>query len=312
MINRVTHQTVQRSTLANLQLNLSKMADLQSRMSGGKIITKPSDDPAGTAQAMALRTEKRAAEQFTRNADNGATWLNTIDTALSSSTALLLKARNLTVQGANSGAMGPAAREAIAKELDGLRDALLDQANTDLLGRSVFAGTSNAGVAYTVTPAVPEQPGPPVVPAVPAQYTWTGSANGSVERRLAQDTTVRVDADGKAAFGDGATSVFALIDTIAADLRAGTDVSVHLDTIDARRDAMLGEAASVGTRYNQIATAKSNLSSDVLALKTQLSAVEDIDLAAIIVEIQAQEVAYKGALGATARVLQPTLMDFLR
>ena len=41
MISRVTHQTVQRSTLANLQVNLSRIADLQGRLSGGKVITKP-------------------------------------------------------------------------------------------------------------------------------------------------------------------------------------------------------------------------------------------------------------------------------
>ncbi len=47
-------------------------------------------------------------------------------------------------------------------------------------------------------------------------------------------------------------------------------------------------------------------------LAAQRSGIEDIDLAAIIIEIQQQEVAYQGALGAAAKVLQPSLMDFLR
>ena len=60
MIGRVTQQTMQQSSLANLQLNLSKMADLQGRMSGGKVITKPSDDPGGhRARAPAARREAR-------------------------------------------------------------------------------------------------------------------------------------------------------------------------------------------------------------------------------------------------------------
>ena len=118
MITRVTHQTVQQSTLANLQVNLSKMADLQGRLSGGKNITKPSDDPAGTALTLQLRAEHRAATQAARNADDANSWLTVIDSALQTSVSTLRKARDLTVQGANTGAMGQTSRDAIAVEID--------------------------------------------------------------------------------------------------------------------------------------------------------------------------------------------------
>lgn len=298
MISRVTQQTLQRSTLANLQVNLSKMATLQSQMSGGKVITKPSDDPAGTAQAMVLRQASRAHQQYQRNAQDGVGWATTVDTAMQSAITQVRRARDLTVQG-GSGANGATAREALATELEGVRDALLGQANASYLGRPVFAGTSDAGVAYADAAAVPP-------------YTWSGTAGAAVNRRVGADTTVRVDADGTAIFGAGATSVFALIDDIAADLRAGVDVSPRLGQLDARMDAMLGELAAVGTRYNQLTIAQATNETQLLDLTTRLSGIEDIDLAETIVELQMQEVAYQGALGATARVLQPTLLDFLR
>jgi flagellar hook-associated protein 3 FlgL len=299
MINRVTHQTVQRSTLANLQLNLSAMSQLQAKMSGGKVITKPSDDPAGTAQTLQLRAEKRAAEQAARNVDDGAAWLTTADSALTTSLATLRRARDLTVQGANSAVMNATAREAIAQELEGLRDALRSQADTTYLGRSVFAGTSDAGAAFT---------GPDGTPP----YSWLGTDGASVQRRVDQATTVRVDVDGRAAFGEGATSVFAVLDRVAADLRAGGEVSPHLNAIDERMTAMLGQLAGVGTRHNQVLTAQTTIQKNLQDLAGSISAVEDIDLAAVIVELQSREVGYQAALGATARVLQPSLMDFLR
>lgn len=295
MINRVTHQTVQASTLANLQLNLGKMSDLQAKLSGGKNITRPSDDPGGTASTLQLRASQRAAEQYARNTDDAVAWLSTVDSSLQASVAALRQARDLTVRGASDGSLGPASREAIALELEGIRDALLDQSNTTYLGRSVYAGTSNAGVAYDS-----------------ATYTWQGTPGATVERRVASDTTLRADGNGPAAFGEGATSVFALIDGIAADLRAGTNVSPHLAGIDDRIEAMLGELASVGTRYAQAQSAQSASVKTLMDLKGQISAIEDIDLAATLVDIQSQEVAYQAALGATARVLQPSLMDFLR
>lgn len=294
MINRVTHQTVQASTLANLQLNLGKMSDLQGKLSGGKNITRPSDDPGGTASTLQLRASQRAAEQYARNTDDALGWLTTVDSALQASVTALRQARDLTVRGANEGSLGQTSRDAIAVELEGIRDAMLAQANTTYLGRSVFAGTSNEGVAFR------------------PDFTWTGQPGSSVERRLASDTTVRADANGAAVFGEGAASVFALLDTIAADLRGGTNVGPRLNEIDVHLETMLGELAAAGTRYQQVEAAQSASVKTLQDLKGQISAIEDIDLAATLVDIQSQEVAYKAALGATARVLQPSLMDFLR
>ena len=308
MIGRVTHQTVQRSSLANLQLNLNAMANLQARMSGGKVITKPSDDPGGTAKALELRADRRAAEQYARNIDNGIGWLSTVDTAIDTATTSLRRARDLTVQGANSGSLSPAAREAIAVELEGIRDALLSQANGRYLGRSVFAGTSDAATAFAGASGTPP-------------YAYNGAATGTVERRIAPDTTIRVDGDGAAVFGVGAWdaagpgtggSVFGLLDQIASELRAGVEVGARLNDIDARMESMLSQRAAVGTRYGALEAAQKANAMTVVELKGQIAAVEDIDLAEVIVELQSQEVAYQAALGATSRVLQPSLLEFLR
>ena len=294
MISRVTQQTVQRQTLANLQGNLSAMAALQAQLSSGKKIAAPSDDPAGASDMLRLRGDQRTLTQHARNAADGDSWLTTVDSALTSSLAALRRARDLTVQGGN-GALGTTSRDALAAELEGVRATLVDQANATYVGRTVFAGTSDAGQAF----------GP--------AYEFTGSTTASpVERRVGPSTTVRVDSDGAAVFGTGSDSVFALLDTVAATLRAGGDPSSHLDAIDARMDAMLTEVSSVGARHAQVFAATSALKDQELTVTSQLTGIEDIDLAEVILELQMQEVAYKGALGAAGKVLQPSLMDFLR
>ncbi len=299
MINRVTHQTIQRTALTNLQRNLTTMSDLQGKLSSGKNLQRPSDDPSAVGRAMAMRADKAAAVQARRNADDGVAWLAQIDTALQSSISVLRRARDLTVQGASTGAMGQTPRNAIATELDGIRDTLLDLANTNVNGRLVFAGTSSNAVAFEgPTSATP--------------YAWNGTADASVSRRLGPDATVRVDADGAGAFGTAAASVFQLIDDIAADLRAGNEVSNRLGEIDDRMDAMLSTLADVGIRYKQVTDAQKTLELTVQNFTSSISGIEDIDLAETVMELQMQEVAYQGALGAAARVLQPTLMDFLR
>ncbi|NMR21025.1 flagellar hook-associated protein FlgL [Cellulomonas fimi] len=306
MIGRVTQQTVQRSTLANLQTNLSAMAALQGKLSSTKNITRPSDDPAGTSSAIALRSALRANEQHARNISDGDGWLTNVDSALRGSLDALRQARDLTVQGSNQGVLNAQAREALAVEIEGLRDALLNQANTSYLGRSVFAGTSDAASAVTVDTTT-----------TPPSYTSTSVTGASVERRIDANTLVRVDVDGALAFGEddpvtGTGSVFSTLDRIAAKLRANEPVSGELTTLDEHRDAMLGQLTAVGARQSQVQTAKLRALDTKTELAGRLSTIEDVDLPGTIIELQMQEVAYKSALGAASRVLQPSLMDYLR
>ena len=295
MISRVTTQTQMRSAQTNLQANLARMAQLQEQATSLKAIDRPSDDPARAADSLMVRAEQRAATQYARNVDNGNGWLTTADTALAETTNLLNQVRDLTVQGANNGAVSPAAKEAIAARLDGLKDSLLAQANATYLGRSVFAGNSDAGVAFN------------------PDFSFTGTATASVDRRIGADTTVKVDADGAAIFGTGPDSIFTLIGTIASDLRTGaTNVGTHLTAIDLHMKTVLTAQTDVGVRQAQIQKAGEALVQHKGNLEAQRAGIEDIDLGQAILDLKLQEVSYQAALSVTARVLQPTLMDFLR
>ncbi|WP_218887011.1 flagellar hook-associated protein FlgL [Cellulomonas oligotrophica] len=296
VITRVTQATVQRSTLANLQMNLSAASKLQAQMSSGKKIQVPSDDPSGAQDMLRLRADQRQNTQLQRNTADGDAWLSTVDTALTSSLSIVRATRDLVVR-AGSGALNAESREALAAEVEALRDELLAQANTTYGGRSVFAGTSSAPQAFGAT----------------TPYAYQGVAGASVTRQVGPETTVRVDGDGQSVFGDtGTGTVFELFDTIAASMRAGTDLTAEQDALDVRMQGMLREVASVGARHNHVLNAKSTLQDGALTLTTQLGAIEDVDLAEIILQVQQQEVAYQGALAATSKVLQPTLLDFLR
>lgn len=304
-IGRVTHFTVRNSTLGNLQANLQKMSTMQAQMSAGTKITKASDDPSGTADVLRIQSEQRQLDQYGRNAADGEAWLLTVDSALTTSLASLRKVRELTIQG-GSGALGETSRVALAEQIEGLRDELLAQANTTYLGRPVFAGTT-VSPAFTDATGVDEN-------GDPAPYAFRGYDDAAVTRTVASGTTIRVDSSGSAVFGVGAGSVFAQLDAISAALRDTTvefDPTTHLDAIDDHLDAMLTEIASVGARENQVDSAQDLISQNLITAKTRLGAIQDVDLAQIILDLQSQEVAYKGALGAAAKVLQPTLLDFL-
>lgn len=293
MVERITSQMLLHSAQANLQLSMSTLDKLQSQAGNQKAISKPSDDPAGAGESMRIRSDQRALAQYATNIGDGLAWLSTADSALTRATDTMQAVRDLVVQGANSGALNAPSREAIAIQLDALTESLLATANTRYAGRSIFAGNSDAGEAFTTA------------------YAHTGVVGSVVERRISPTATMRVDVDGAAAFGTGAASVFALVGQISSDLRAGADISTHLTAVDGALSSILGEQSRVGSRYSQLETTKELTMAQSGSLESQRADVEDVDLGSIILQLKSQEVAYQTALAVTSRALQPTLMSFL-
>ncbi len=304
-MTRVTHRMMADSALHNLQANLGRVQQLNQQLTSGKSITKPSDDPAGTVSALQVRSDLRAQAQYSRNADDGRAWLTTSENALTSGLALMNRARSLTLQGLSTGSTTPESRQALAVEIRGLRQEMAGLANSTYLGRPVFGGTTAGQQAFD-----------------PVTGAYVGDA-GTVDRRLDASTTVRVDTGGIAVFGgtaaagttpaDPTTSIFAVLDRIEQHL-TGDDTQLQADLVelDVALSRMTGAVADIGSRYARTDRLQEIARDTSLSMTAQLSQIEDIDLPRTILELQTQQVAYQASLGATAKVIQPTLMDFLR
>ncbi|GAA4810331.1 flagellar hook-associated protein FlgL [Nocardioides caeni] len=294
-IGRVTQRMMTHSSLENLQRGLGNLATLQERLSTGRVINRPSDDPTGTTSAMRLRTSLADQAQYARNAMDGLGWLTQADSAMDSVTTTVKRARDLALQGANASTAGVVAREALAVEVDGLREELLAIANTTYLDSPVFGGVTGGTVAYDATGAYVGVP-------------------GDVNRRIAGDVVVKVDVNGADVFGSGPTSAFAELEALSVALRAGNQTAINaaIDTLNSRVDTVTSARTAAGTRFQRLEKAEVAAGDSSLSLENQLSTIENADLAATTVDLKMQEVAYQAALAATSRVMQPSLLDFLR
>lgn len=298
---RITQSSIASSTLANLQLSLARGAKLQEQLSSGKVISKPSDSPTGTVSALSLRSKIADQQQYSTNASDGAAWLGTVDATLQSVNNRLQRVRELTLTGSTTGAMGPTARQAIATEVTSLREDLMGLANTRYAGRPIFGGTTAGTAAFSVDTTT-----------TPSTYPYVGT-DDRITRRLDAQTTIAVDASGKQVFGEGAGSVFALLDRIADDVvNAPASLSTDLGDLDTRMTSVLGALTDVGVRASRVDAAITTADDRTLAMKSTLSGIEDIDLPKTIMDVQLQNSSYQAALSAASKVLQPSLMDFLR
>jgi flagellar hook-associated protein 3 FlgL len=298
---RITQRTVSSTMMQGLQGNLGKLQKLQEQLSSGRQVNRPSDSPVKTVEAMQFRSDIRRTEQHVRNASDGLAMLGTADAALTDSLKMTGRARELVLQGLND-ANNVEGRKALATELRSLRDGLVAVANTRYLGRPIFGGNTVAPDAFD------RQTG-----------AYQGD-QGLVERTIAPGTQVTVNVPGSVVFGaDGdPAQLFKVLDDLAHALEepdpAGRHAALNggLVNLDKAVDTIVNTLGEIGARFNRVETMRSTAEGQLIKMAASLSEVENIDLPRTIVDLQLQEVAYKAALGATARVVQPSLLDFLR
>jgi flagellar hook-associated protein 3 FlgL len=293
---RVTQRMLTDSSVVQLQSSLSRLAKVQEQLSTGRIVNRPSDSPTEAATAMRLRGAVQQQEQYARNAENGLGWMATVDTALGGMSASVRRARELGLQGASSGSTSVAARQALAAEVDQLRAGVLSQANTTYLGRPIFGGVTAGTTAFD-----------------PTTGAYVG-VPGEVTRTVAQGVTVRIDLTGTDVLGPDGASLVDDLDALSTALTAGDTAGIRtaIDSLQSRLEVLSSQRATAGAAFNRVESAAQQAKDATISLGDSLSQIENTDLPRAMVDLKLQEVAYQAALAATARVLQPSLLDFMR
>ena len=195
----------------------------------------------------------------------------------------------------------PASRAAIATQINAIRDGLISDANAERLGRPLFGGTTAGPAAYD------------------AAGTYLGD-NGAVNVPVSTNTTLQVNQTGPTVFGTfnaadpTSGDVFQLMSSLTTSVASGdlTAMSAGLAKIDAASARIATAQVTVGARVNQLDGIKAANDGAKLSLKTSISDIEDVDLADSLVALKTREAGYQAALQATSRVVQLSLMDFLK
>ncbi|MFI1991364.1 flagellin [Actinoplanes sp. NPDC020271] len=309
-------------TMASLQRNLNASQKAQDQISSGKQLTRPSDSPTGTVTALQLRGEVRANKKYSTNADDAAGRLGVVQDNLQHTQELTTVARNLLLEAASSGGGGTKeANEARAAQLEQLKANMVQFANSKYLDRPVFGGSTPDSSAYDAT----------------GQYI--GESAGETLRAIGPNAKVRVDVRGSEAYGpdylvdagggfvdatgapvDDAHKVrnpaqlFHVMDDAIAALRSGDNdaLTASMKNLDKASDLVKSTLSDVGARYNRVTQMKQSAEDRLMSVSSQLSDIEDVDLPKAIMELQLQQTSYQAALAATAKVIQPSLIDFLR
>jgi flagellar hook-associated protein 3 FlgL len=166
--------------------------------------------------------------------------------------------------------------------------------NGSATGSEVASAIASAG---TVTTAIGEE------------------ASQNVKMVVGFNMDMNVTFTGPDVVGTGDDNMFKVMDSIVSALNnnASPDtISACLTKLSNVQDRILQKQVEVGARANKIDTLDNRYSKDVINYTTIKSDAEDIDQAQTITDYKMSEAVYEQALAVGAKIITPTLMDFLK
>ncbi len=295
---RITQTMLSNNMLRNLNSSYLKMGKLQEQLSSGSKLTKPSDDPVASVKGMGYRTTLAKNEQYTRNMNEVNSWLDTTDSTLSEVNKALQRVKDLVTQAAND-TNTPEDREAMQKEVDQLRLQIRDLANTQQGDKYLFSGTSTDQPLFADSSANAGATDP--LPTL-------GGNNNSVDIEIYEGITFQINENGQELFKNIDEMMQKVQQALVTD---GADIGALITTVSSQTDKVLEMQAGVGAKQNRIDVMTDRLSSQKINITKQISNNEDVEYEDTITQLITEESIHRAALSVGAKIIQPTLVDFL-
>jgi flagellar hook-associated protein 3 FlgL len=296
---RITNNTLTGNYLRNLSRNLEKMQTYQNQLSTGKEVSKPSDNPMLVSKIMNLDTSIKDNEQYKSSIDSAMDWANTADSALGSVTDALQRIRELVVEGAN-GTLDDSDRASIAAEVKELTKQTADCLNAKIDGRYIFGGQKTTEPPFSIN--------------ADGVMVYSGDGN-NISREIAPNLGVTIPSDGSKITTAGTSDLGALLADISKALESGDTNALSgtlLSSFDKNLDNAVLFRSKMGAIYNRLEAAGQRNEAQDLGLTELLSKNSDIDIAEKMMEYSTMSAVYQASLSSGAKILQTSLLDYLR
>lgn len=319
---RVTNNMLINNMVYNLNQNLRNLEKLQYQKSTGKKFRVPSDDPIGASKSLKFNTDMSKLEQYERNAKDAMSWMTDTEAALGEIVEVLHRAKELTVDAANGTKKSPEDLQKIGEEIEQLKDHLIQIGNTAHAGRHIFSGYKtdkplfNDDGTYNIN------------------LTMNDEVNNDkkaeiFEYNVGVSEKVKVNTLGGKVFGEGdgeydkdinandKAYLIQVFDDLSEALgKNGTadpdKIQTALGNIDSSLEQVLSVRAEVGAKMNRLELTQKKLEVQKESVTELLSYNEDVDMAEIFMQISMAENVYTSSLMTGAKIIQPTLVEFLR
>ena len=330
---RITNRMMSNNYLSNMSRNLSNLNTINNQLSTGKLINRPSDNPYKTARSMQLTTAIDSNKQYKTNIQDATNWLDATDDALSSLTNVLQRVRELMVSSGNA-AYGSDEKRAIKDEMNEKVNEIAQILNTNFDGKYIFGGSKGSTKPIGTDKNIITGNNSLHLSGNNGEVLNIDNLDEDVQnqinminKKLAVEVSQGVTMD----YNVSATDILLFKDKNGVSINVmdllkditnnvvsenpldGVKItSENLKVMDETVSNLLRVRAEVGAKQNRMESAGSQNEDQNFNLTDILSQTEDIDLAQKNIEAAVAQNVYMASLQVSAKIIQPSLLDFLR
>ena len=310
-----------------------RLEGLQNQASTLKKLNAPSDDPVSASKVLETRTDKVNNDQFSLNAKLAETLLNNTDHVLSELSEVVSRAKEIAIGQSSGASSNDDTRVGIAEEVDQLYKHAVAVANTRIGDRYLFGGYRTSKPPVDPEGAYQGDTGQIMVEIAKGVFLSTnltgieafntnpqGSADARSEAYLqgAQGqnrgpASIESDEDENKAKVEN-VNVFDEIQKLRIGLLSGNTEGIQstLERLDGLHSRLVGMRAKVGSRLNGLQGTQQTIERQNITNSQLSSALEDADMVQVVGDMAKEESVYKSALSTSQKLIQPTLLDFLK
>lgn len=293
---RITDKLLFDDINRSLQKNTGELLRLQDIVSTGRKVNKPSDDPLAISKILDYNEALSKADQYMRNMNHATGLLEISDSALSNVDDLLTRAKELAIAQSND-SMNSEDRKNAAIEVQNLFDQLVQIANTKLDERYVFAGYKTQTQPFSTA------------------GNYSGDS-GKLMVEVGPGVTMPTNLPGDSLFKGtgGGIDIFTLLNDLKTNLQNNDAASIRssLDNFDTALGTIVNGRADIGSRLNRLESTMTSTEDLRLSITKLRSDLEDADLTKAVSDLSFQQNILEASMSSTAKIIEPTLLDFLR
>ena len=281
-----------------LQMVRRDLARLQEQMSTSLRVNRASDDAPAFIEARKMEKLNNRYDQYLRSIDAAQSWVDHTQDVLGGLADHMAEAYEQGVR-VNGHISDADSREAIASRVEAILVEVVDQLNTRNGDEYLFAGSDTTNQPFDVVAGV---------------VVYNGNSAGRT-RQIGDNQRLDVNIPGDSIHDTGAGfTITESLQGLADAIRSGDPALMEtaLEDVATARNHVIERGAEAGGIANRLDLAATQLRDANIRVQTRQSEVEDVDMAAAIVDYQRAQTGYQAALKVTASVLQTSLLDYLR
>lgn len=290
---RVTERAMFETARSAVQTNQEKLLRIQEQLAESKRVTKPSDDPRAAEKLRQLKGALSEKGQFQRNITFAKSWLECAENAIGSAENVVIRAKELATQMA-SGEFSAADRANAAVEVDQLRQELIGIGNSQLGSDYLFGGFRSDAAPYDTG------------------GVYQGDSGGR-EVRIGPTETITANVPGNDVFGSNASGLLADLQALHDALSANDVDGVRsaMDTMDAGLTNLSKVQSMLGAADQRVQRSEQAVQNVSYALTTQISQLEDLDMADAAMNLTRQEAALQASIQVAGQISSLSLVSAL-